>query len=177
MTGSTAGCYGTRPFARAALAGHLYPGMDRSMYGLLLALHIIICFSLIVVVLLQSGKGGGLAGGAFGGTAQTVFGGRGATDFVTRATMILGGAFFMTSLVLALMSSGVGRPARSLLQEEAQKATTTAPRQLPGQAPPSGQTPAGQPPAGQAPVPSGQAPPAPGSGSGSPPAQPPAGTP
>src|SRR5258705_341336 len=43
------------------------------MYGLLLALHILICFSLIVVVLLQSGKGGGLAGGAFGGTAQTVF--------------------------------------------------------------------------------------------------------
>jgi len=76
------------------------------MYGLLLALHILICLSLVIVVLLQSGKGGGLAGGAFGGTAQTVFGGRGATDFMTRATMVLGGAFFLTSLALALLSSG-----------------------------------------------------------------------
>lgn len=102
------------------------------MYGVLLALHIVICFALIVVVLLQSGKGGGLAGGAFGGTAQTVFGGRGATDFMTRATMVLGGAFFLTSLVLALMSSGTGSQ-RSLLQEAARKAAGTAPAQMPAQ--------------------------------------------
>ncbi|MEK7824359.1 MAG: preprotein translocase subunit SecG [Candidatus Eisenbacteria bacterium] len=115
------------------------------MYGLLLATHILICFSLIVVVLLQSGKGGGLAGGAFGGTAQTVFGGRGATDFMTRATMVLGGAFFLTSLVLALLSSGAGRSTRSLIQEEARRAPAAAP-QLPGTVP-------GQPPAQGAPSP------------------------
>ncbi len=102
------------------------------MYGVLLALHIVICFSLIVVVLLQSGKGGGLAGGAFGGTAQTVFGGRGATDFMTRATMVLGGAFFLTSLVLALMSSGTANQ-RSLLQEAARKSAAPAPAQMPAQ--------------------------------------------
>ena len=122
------------------------------MYGLLLALHILICFSLIVVILLQSGKGGGLAGGAFGGTAQTVFGGRGATDFVTRATMVLGGAFFLTSLILALMSTNLGQPSRSLMQEEARKAASSAPRQLPGQqGAPSGQAPSGQAPSGAAP--------------------------
>jgi len=82
----------------------------------------------VIVVLLQSGKGGGLAGGAFGATAQTVFGGRGATDFMTRATMVLGGAFFITSLVLALMSSGVGSSARSLIQENARRAPATARR-------------------------------------------------
>jgi preprotein translocase subunit SecG len=133
------------------------------MYGLLLALHILICFSLIVVILLQSGKGGGLAGGAFGGTAQTVFGGRGATDFVTRATMILGGAFFLTSLILALMSTRIGQPSRSLMQEEARKAAAGAPRQLPNQGTPTGQTqPSGQTPSGATPsgtAPSGQAPP------------------
>jgi len=102
------------------------------MYGVLLALHIIICFSLIVVILLQAGKGGGLAGGAVGGTAQTVFGGRGATDFMTRATMVLGGAFFLTSLVLALMSSGTANQ-RSLLQEAARKSSATAPAQMPAQ--------------------------------------------
>jgi preprotein translocase subunit SecG len=104
------------------------------MFGLLLTLHILVCISLIIVVLLQSGKGGGLAGGAFGGTAQTVFGGRGATDFMTRATMVLGVAFFATSLVLALLSSGTGPASRSLIQEEARRAPAAAP-QAPGGAP------------------------------------------
>jgi preprotein translocase subunit SecG len=103
------------------------------MYGLLLMLHIVICLALVLVILLQSGKGGGLAGGAFGGTAQTVFGGRGATDFLTRATMVLGGAFFATSLALALLSSGMRGPGRSLMQEEARRAVPTAPQ--PGAAP------------------------------------------
>ena len=62
------------------------------MYGFLLILHCSSASRLVAVVLIQSGKGGGLAGGAFGGSAQTVFGGRGATDFLTRATMVLGGA-------------------------------------------------------------------------------------
>ena len=106
------------------------------MYGFLLFLHLLICFSLVCVVLIQSGKGGGLAGGAFGGSAQTVFGGRGATDFITRATMVLGAAFFVTSLTLALMSSG-GARARSLIQEQARHASGAAPAQLPGQRPPS----------------------------------------
>ena len=116
------------------------------MYGLLLAIHVLICFSLVIVILLQSGKGGGLAGGAFGGTAQTVLGGRGATDFITRATMVLGGAFFITSLALALMSSGGRRSDRSLVQEEAKRAPATAPQSqgaAPGQQPASGQQPAG----------------------------------
>jgi preprotein translocase subunit SecG len=127
---------------------------EGTMYGVLLTLHIIICFALICAVLLQSGKGGGLAGGAFGGTAQTVLGGRGATDFITRATMVLGGAFFATSLILALMSAGrVGAP-RSLLQEEARRQQSTAPARVPSQ---PGQQPAApgqqsQPPSQQAPA-------------------------
>src|SRR5438093_4685127 len=102
------------------------------MYALLLILHLLICLALVCVVLVQSGKGGGLAGGAFGGSAQTVFGGRGATDFMTRATMVLGALFFTTSLVLALMSSGLGRASRSLMQEEARRAGAAAPQQAPG---------------------------------------------
>jgi preprotein translocase subunit SecG len=119
------------------------------MYGLLLAVHILICIGLITAVLLQSGKGGGLAGGAFGGTAQTVFGGRGATDFMTRATMVLGGAFFITSLVLALLSSNPNQAGRSLIQEQARRAPAAAP-QVPGSAP--AQAPARQSPGGSAPA-------------------------
>src|SRR5258706_9497878 len=107
------------------------------MYGLLLALHILVCFALVMVILLQSGKGGGLAGGAFGGSAQTVFGGRGATDFITRATMILGVAFFLTSLTLALLSTSTGQ-SKSLMQEEARKAASGAPATLPGGTAPLG---------------------------------------
>ncbi len=111
------------------------------MYVLLLILHLLICVGLIGVVLVQSGKGGGLAGGAFGGSAQTVLGGRGATDLITRATMVLGGAFFITSLVLALMSSGFGRTSRSVIQSEARKSVPGVPSSVPGQGP-AGQMPA-----------------------------------
>src|SRR5574339_260848 len=105
------------------------------MYVALLILHLIVCLGLITAVLLQSGKGGGLAGGAFGGTAQTVFGGRGATDFMTRATMVLGGAFFITSVILALMTSNPSAGGgRSLIQEQARRAPAPAP-QVPGSAP------------------------------------------
>ncbi len=58
------------------------------MYVFLILIHLLVCIALIGVVLMQSGKGGGLAGGAFGGSAQTVFGGRGATDFLSKATMV-----------------------------------------------------------------------------------------
>ena len=101
------------------------------MYVFLIFFHLLVCLALVGVVLMQSGKGGGLAGGAFGGSAQTVFGGRGATDFLTRATMVLGGMFFLSSLVLALLSSGIATRSQSLIQQEARRAATSAPAQLP----------------------------------------------
>jgi preprotein translocase subunit SecG len=125
------------------------------MYGLLLAFHILVCFALVLVILLQSGKGGGLAGGAFGGTAQTVFGGRGATDFLTRATMVLAGCFFLSSIALAMLTTGRGNVPRSLLQEQAKRSLPAAPQPAPGQAPAQGAPPSqgqpaqGQPPQGQ----------------------------
>ena len=131
------------------------------MYAFLMVVHLLVCLGLVCAVLMQSGKGGGLAGGAFGGSAQTVFGGRGATDFMTRATMVLGATFFVTSLVLALLSSGAGSRSRSLMQEEAKRAASSAPAQLPGGRPATGQpqgqapAPAALPPSGNAPAPAG----------------------
>ncbi|HVP14848.1 MAG TPA: preprotein translocase subunit SecG [Terriglobales bacterium] len=124
------------------------------MYVFLILLHLLICFALVSVVLMQSGKGGGLAGGAFGGSAQTVFGGRGATDFLTRATMVLAAAFFLTSLGLAYLSMATGARPRSLIQSQAHKAAQTAPSRMPAGAPGAGG--AGQAPATpQSPAPSG----------------------
>jgi len=109
------------------------------MYVLLIFVHLLICAALIGVVLMQSGKGGGLAGGAFGGSAQTVFGGRGATDFLSKATMVLGGLFFVMSMVLALVSSHSARPATSLIGREARRAAASAQtQQQQGAAPSSG---------------------------------------
>jgi preprotein translocase subunit SecG len=129
------------------------------MYALLLVLHLIVCLGLVTVVLLQSGKGGGLAGGAFGGSAQTVFGGRGATDFMTRATMVLGAAFFITSLSLALMSAGRGQGGRSLIQEQARRSSAAAPAPTGANPPGGAATPA---PTGPAPTHPAPATPAPG---------------
>jgi preprotein translocase subunit SecG len=101
------------------------------MYLFLMFIHLLVCVLLVGVVLMQSGKGGGLAGGAFGGSAQTVFGGRGATDFLTRATMVLGGVFFATSLVLALLSSSLSSRPTSLINQEARRAAASAPGTAP----------------------------------------------
>jgi preprotein translocase subunit SecG len=110
------------------------------MVGFLMVIHYIVCFAMVLVILLQSGKGGGLAG-AFGGGGSTIFGGRGAGTVLTRATMILGFLFFVTSLTLALMSTqGGGTTAgKSLIQEEAKRAVGSQPTQGPGTTPPAGQ--------------------------------------
>ncbi len=67
-------------------------------------LHVGACFFLILVVLIQPGKSGGL--GALGGAAATqVFGGGGATNLLSRITWITAGIFFTTSLSLAFLAS------------------------------------------------------------------------
>ncbi len=125
------------------------------MYALLLGFHLLVCLCLVSVILVQSGKGGGLAGGAFGNATQTVFGGRGGTDFVTRATVVLGVLFFATSLSMALLTTkGTGR-ARSVVSEAAKRASTAAPA-TPGSAPaPGAKSPAGSAPVKPVPVPAG----------------------
>src|SRR2546426_996775 len=100
------------------------------MYGFLLVFHIMICIVLVAVVLLQAGRGGGLAGAFGGGGGQALFGGRGAVTFLSKATVVLGGLFFVTSISLALMNSHGRTAGRSLLQEEARRrpaATAPAP--------------------------------------------------
>lgn len=75
------------------------------MSTLLTILHIITCLFLMLTVLLQQGKGGGM-GGAFGGSnAGTVFGGSGASSFLVRLTAIASTVFMMTSMVLAFLAS------------------------------------------------------------------------
>jgi len=67
-------------------------------------IHVIVSLFLIMVVLLQAGKGAGI-GATFGGASQTVFGGRGAGNFLSRLTAVTAFVFVLTSITLAYESS------------------------------------------------------------------------
>lgn len=101
------------------------------MVYLFTALHVIICFFLIIVVLLQSGKAADLAG-AFGGMgSQTVFGPRGTATVLSKATAIAAILFMVTSLALAIMSSMGGSGIGSVLQNRRTPAVQKNTRPLP----------------------------------------------
>jgi preprotein translocase subunit SecG len=96
--------------------------MSGILFGFVTTLHILACVSLMVAILLQSGKGGGLAGTFGAGSSQTLFGGRGAATFLSRAAGTLAVVFFLTSLTLSLTSTRQGvTGGRSLITEEAKR--------------------------------------------------------
>jgi preprotein translocase subunit SecG len=71
----------------------------------LTVLHICVALFLVLVILIQPGKSGGLGAALGGAGAQQVFGGRGAGNFLSRMTWISAGIFFLTSVLLAYVSS------------------------------------------------------------------------
>ena len=100
------------------------------MYVLLVIIHVAVCIALILIVLLQTGKGAEM-GAAFGGASQTVFGGAGPAPFLTKITTGAAIVFMITSLALAFVSS---KPSASSLMKgvKPMKAAPVAPA-LPAQ--------------------------------------------
>jgi len=93
------------------------------LLGIIIAFHVLICLLLMVVILLQASKGGGLSG-AFGGTGAAsmgaVFGGRGAGSFLVKATVVLSTLFFLSNIVQGLIIKQ--QPTRkSLVRQEMEK--------------------------------------------------------
>ena len=74
------------------------------MLTVITVLHIMVCFALVLIVLLQAGKGAEL-GAAFGGASQTIFGSAGAMGFLSKLTTVAAVIFMITSLLLAFASS------------------------------------------------------------------------
>ncbi|MFQ5706422.1 MAG: preprotein translocase subunit SecG [bacterium] len=101
------------------------------MYTLILMIFVIVCIALTVVILLQSSKGGGLAG-AFGGGGGmgAVFGGRGAATFLSRVTSILATAFLLISLILSLLNKQ-HTAAKGLVEQQQAKASSVPAANLP----------------------------------------------
>jgi len=87
-----------------------------NMQTTVLIVHTLIALSIVVLVLIQRGKGAD-AGAAFGsGGSGTVFGARGSTNFFSRVTAVLATAFFATSLTLAYLSSQRNSSPDSLIE-------------------------------------------------------------
>jgi len=109
------------------------------LFTLLIIIHILICIALIMVVLLQSSKGEGLAG-AFGGSGLTsaVFGGRGAATFLSKATTYLAILFMISCLGLTFVSPATsGTSQESAVRKELGQNTGGQPMGEPTGVPPS----------------------------------------
>jgi preprotein translocase subunit SecG len=113
----------------------------------LVTLHVLVCFVLVVVIMLQSGSAADLAG-AFGGAgSQTAFGPRGAATFLSRATTWCAIVFMMTSLTLSVKRTPEELPSTGSILEQTQKSQGNAPKSTtpapsPLQPAPAQQTPA-----------------------------------
>jgi preprotein translocase subunit SecG len=83
---------------------------------LLIIVHIVVCIALIMIVLLQTGKGANIGAAFGGGSSQTLFGSTGASTFLSKATTVVAIVFMLTSLTLAYISSN--RPGRSIMVDE-----------------------------------------------------------
>lgn len=75
------------------------------MHTAIVVLHVLCTLFLILVILLQTGKGASMGSGLAGGSSQTMFGSSGAGNFLTKMTTAIATLFMITSLTLAIMSS------------------------------------------------------------------------
>jgi len=87
-------------------------------------LHILVCFLLILIVLLQTGKGADIGAAFGGGSSQTLFGSAGPAGFLAKITTIIAIIFMVTSIGLAYLSSH--RTGASVIKETSPKKTAPA---------------------------------------------------
>ena len=131
-------------------------------YVALIVLYIFICFFLILVVLVQQGKGADIAGAFGGGGTQTAFGARGATTLLHKLTTGAFIGFIVLSLLLTLMQArsrpsvvrGVPQKidAQGVVPKAGSGGMTATGQPVPAGGPPAGQPPAAAQPPVQAPV-------------------------
>jgi preprotein translocase subunit SecG len=112
---------------RKARTGDVWTDIER-MQHVIIVIHLMLVLALIGVVLLQRSEGGGLGIGSTGGFMTS----RGTANVLTRATAILAGLFFVTSLLLSILA-GINRKPTSVLQgEQSAPAAPGAPAPLGG---------------------------------------------
>ena len=102
------------------------------MIGFVTVIHVITCFLLVLIVLIQSGKGAEISA-SFAGSSQTVFGSSGGANFFTRFTGGAAALFFFTSLYLTI--NGTTQNRNSVFDRVAGTPGASAPVKPPAQAP------------------------------------------
>jgi len=106
------------------------------MFAFLLIVQTLIALSLVGVILMQRSEGGGLG---VGGSSSGFMTARGAADFLTRSTAILGGLFIVLSILMAAIA-GVSRQAPTLDSSLANKVQSSQPAPQPAQPQPASPT-------------------------------------
>ena len=97
------------------------------MITVILVIHIILAVCIICAVLLQKSEGGGLGIGGSGGAGGGFMTARGTANFMTKLTAFLGGCFFLTSIILALLSSNDAPSIANEVNKSIEKNTTKEP--------------------------------------------------
>jgi preprotein translocase subunit SecG len=96
---------------------------------IIVVVHVLVCIALILIVLLQAGKGAEM-GAAFGGASQTIFGSAGAMGFLSKLTTIAAVIFMITSLLLTFSST---RKGSTIMKEKSAPTAPAAPPEIPAQ--------------------------------------------
>ncbi len=102
--------------------------------GFILAVHVLLAFMIIGLVLLQRGKGAEAGAGFGSGASGTVFGARGTTTLFSRLTAVFAALFFATSLTLAYLGTRTTSEPSTVLERAAQAATAVPPAAPPAPA-------------------------------------------
>ena len=85
---------------------------------ILTVIHLVTAIAIVVLVLLQQGKGADMGAAFGGGSSQSVFGSRGSANFLSRTTGILAAVFFATGLSLAYMYTKQSSAPTSVMASE-----------------------------------------------------------
>ena len=104
------------------------------MSQVLIIIHLVVCVALIMIVLLQTGKGADMGAAFGGGASQTLFGNTGASTFLSKLTTVAAIIFMVTSLGLAYYSSrktqgSIMIDSKPPIEEQAQPQTVPLPQQ------------------------------------------------
>ncbi len=110
------------------------------MSTFLLVLHVFTCVILVLAVLVQAGKDGGIGVMGGGGSSQTIFGSSGGANFFTKFTSIAAGIFMVTSIFLTITRGGKHTSVFDHAPAQTQLPTTPAPAPAAPAAPAAPQT-------------------------------------
>ena len=99
------------------------------MHTAIIIVHVLCTLFLILVILLQSGKGAAMGSGLGAGSSQTMFGSSGAGNFLTKITTAIATLFMITSLTLGIMSTN--EKSQSVMPDVENPTNTTSPMTTP----------------------------------------------